>query len=679
MFRPSVVLLLLGVVARTAAADDATALTRLGWHVSGGAAPGYVEDKTCATCHRAVWDSYQEVGMARSFFRPSRERAIEDFTHAAFTHEESGDRYTLSWRGDALWFTREQLDGAGKPLLALELQVEWILGSGHHARTYLYRSGNELYQLPIAWYSATASWGMAPGYDRADHSGMLRQVRRECIVCHNAYPDVPVGSDHYPAAPTLPVDLPQGTGCQRCHGPGAAHSALALDPAAKIEAVRASIVDPAKLAPSLRDDVCNQCHLQPTVALPGVRRFGVGDYAYRPGTPLSEHMVQIQGLDASGEDGGRFEINQHAVRLRSSRCAASNKLACITCHDPHRRLAPAEKVEHFRRACLTCHTETSCTRHSAKDASRFAYDPADAANDCASCHMPKRRPDDVVHVVVTDHRIQRHPPDDLLAARAERDPVLTGAALLEPATLSSETERELYRMDALARVMPGKEVFERLATHLAAAPVQPREARFDLALVALQQRRFADAETVLRALDSGTDPATDGLAREWLAVAQALRGDTDAAIATLRKALTGPVERAESRYNLGRWLLLQGDAAGARAELARAVELRPNLAAAWLRLGDAERALAKGDATERVARSSAALDDYRRALALNPRFGATYLALADALLDDGKRDEALRILRHGSEHADDPAPLSRRVQELAASRPKKWGQVEFQK
>src|SRR6185369_9051317 len=107
---------------------------------TGGAAPGYVEDRTCATCHRAVWDSYQDVGMARSFFKPSRERAIEDF----------GDRYTMSWRGDALWFTREQLDAAGKPILALELQVEWILGSGHHARTYLYRAGNELYQLPIA-------------------------------------------------------------------------------------------------------------------------------------------------------------------------------------------------------------------------------------------------------------------------------------------------------------------------------------------------------------------------------------------------------------------------------------------------------------------------------------------------------------------------------------------------
>jgi len=159
------------------------------------------------TCHRAIWDTYQDVGMARSFFRPSPERAIEDFDHPTLDHEASGDRFTMAWREGALWFRREQLDAAGKPVVTLDLPVEWILGSGHHARTYLYRSGNELYQLPVAWYSATASWGMAPGYDRADHGGVLRQIRRECIVCHNAYPDVPASSDRYPAPPSLPVEL----------------------------------------------------------------------------------------------------------------------------------------------------------------------------------------------------------------------------------------------------------------------------------------------------------------------------------------------------------------------------------------------------------------------------------------------------------------------------------------
>ena len=42
-------------------------------------------------------------------------------------------------------------------------------------------------------------------------------------------------------------------------------------------------------------------------------------------------------------------------------------------------------------------------------------------SDCVSCHMPKRRTEDVVHVVMTDHQIQRRiPARDLLAPLREK-------------------------------------------------------------------------------------------------------------------------------------------------------------------------------------------------------------------------------------------------------------------
>ena len=31
---------------------------------------------------------------------------------------------------------------------------------------------------------------MAPGYDRPNHQGVLHRVRRKCMFCHNAYPNV---------------------------------------------------------------------------------------------------------------------------------------------------------------------------------------------------------------------------------------------------------------------------------------------------------------------------------------------------------------------------------------------------------------------------------------------------------------------------------------------------------
>ena len=40
----------------------------------------------------------------------------------------------------------------------------------------------------------------------------------KCMVCHNAYPDVERGSDLHGEADLYPAELPEGIGCQRCHG-----------------------------------------------------------------------------------------------------------------------------------------------------------------------------------------------------------------------------------------------------------------------------------------------------------------------------------------------------------------------------------------------------------------------------------------------------------------------------
>ena len=215
-----------------AAEEPATAadpLAELGLQVTGGAAPGYVADRACAICHRDIADSYREVGMARSFYRPRAAEMVETLDGPPFFHQPSGRYYEMRWQDDSLVFRRYRKDGNGEITALFERRVDWILGSGHTSRTYLYQTAaGELYQLPIAWYSQTGTWGMAPGYDNADHQGVTRRVRRECMFCHNGYPDVPVGADLPWAPQWFPAELPEGTGCQRCHGPGAAHARLAL-------------------------------------------------------------------------------------------------------------------------------------------------------------------------------------------------------------------------------------------------------------------------------------------------------------------------------------------------------------------------------------------------------------------------------------------------------------------
>ena len=621
-------------------------LAVLGVAVTAGAAPGYVADEVCATCHSELARSFAEVGMAKSFYRPGPGREIEDFADARFVHSPSGERYEMvRQEGGRLLFRRHQLDPDGRPVNPFEVEVDWILGSGHHARTYLYRTpGGELYQLPIAWYGQTGKWGMAPGYDRPDHEGVTRRVRRECMFCHNAYPDVEAGSDARHRPPHYPAALPEGVGCQRCHGPGAEHARRAVRGGRETpERVREAIVNPARLAPARRDEICLGCHLQPAVAQPGVRRVGRPDYSFRPGEPLADYLVQVDVREAGREPEERFEINHHPYRLMQSRCfrESAGRLSCLTCHDPHRKVPAAGRAAHYRAACRQCHGAEACpeTRHGGGA-------PAAAAADCVSCHMPERRTQDVVQVTMTDHLIQRRaaPAVERLRPLAESDPELLEVRLLEQPGGPAGEEAEIYRALAVVRAH-GRAVpsaIDRLQVLLgrpgAAASPSRTELELDLASAHLVARRFADAErTLVALLGRGDLGADEPLAREWLAVARSSLGRHDEAIELLRAARDQSPDRPETRFNLGRLLLLTGKPGEAAAELERAVALRPNFAAAWFRLGDARAA---------AGQSAAAEDAYRRALAVDPHHTDAYLALADLLRAGGKREEATRLLRH---------------------------------
>ena len=139
------------------------------------AAPGYLDDHQRATCHSDIARTYKQIGMSKAFYRPRPDDAIEDFAKLPLRHARSGDVMELRWRDGKLVFKRWQADNAGNPINVFEQAVDWILGSGHHARTYLYQTPNgEIYQLPIAWYSQTREWAMAPGFDRADHQLRVR-------------------------------------------------------------------------------------------------------------------------------------------------------------------------------------------------------------------------------------------------------------------------------------------------------------------------------------------------------------------------------------------------------------------------------------------------------------------------------------------------------------------------
>ncbi len=624
-------------------------LAERGYAVTGGAAPGYVEDRACGSCHPDLFESYQKVAMARSFYRPRPENLVEDF-ESGYYHEPSRRHYRMIRRDDGLVMKRHQLDAAGEPIHEVEVKIDWILGSGNHSRTYLYRTpGGELYQLPLAWYSRTRSWGMAPGFDRADHLGLLRIVRRECMFCHNAYPDVAAGSDVHDAPDVFPEELPEGLGCQRCHGPGAEHSRVAMREPVDFQRLYATIVGPGDLEPGLRDDVCYGCHMQPSVSIPGMRRFGRADYSFRPGEPLADYLVATDVVEAGTDKAERFEINHHPYRLEQSRCfgASEGAMSCLTCHDPHRKVPEPERAAHYRDACLGCHEVEACRL---EDMASEVAVPAVAADDCAGCHMQKRRTQDVVRVLMTDHLIRRRPGGpELLATFEEADPVIDDVVFLHPSEAPEGTLAKLYRAYTVSEFAgglypPAVEALERLL-----AEVRPRELEPYLALARgqLKQRRPGAAYRTLEEILQ-RDPDYPA-ARERFAVAQSNLGRREQALTSLLEALERGPERPSARHNLGVLLTGDGRLEEALTHLERAIALTPTMDAAWFQLGEVQARLgATGDAVA----------SYRRTLELDPTHSRAYLALGRLLMRQDRRAEALRYFRHGAEHARQPGPIA---------------------
>jgi predicted CXXCH cytochrome family protein len=155
-------------------------------------------------------------------------------------------------------------------------------------------------------------------------------------------------------------------------------------------------VNPRHLAPSLRESVCDQCHLQ------GADRFlraGHKEGDFRPGLSLGEFVAVFVETGPAGRSRAVGQVEQ----MHDSRCyaASGGALGCTSCHDPHRRPGPAERVEHYRARCLACHETSACRLPEPERRARHADDS------CIDCHMPRRGASDVAHTAMTDHRIPR--------------------------------------------------------------------------------------------------------------------------------------------------------------------------------------------------------------------------------------------------------------------------------
>lgn len=582
--------------------------------------------------------------MARSFYRPTPENTVEDFAGKnPYYHKASDTYYAMVQRGGRYYQRQYQIGFDGKRINFQETEINFVLGSGNHARAYLHLTAkNTLVLLPLGWYAENGGyWAMNPGYDRPDNQALRRNVTYDCMFCHNAYPGTPAVDGDPRAAPVF-SSVPEGIDCQRCHGNGGRHVGLARQ-GAKPEEIRAAIVNPSRLTPERRIEVCIECHLETTSsALPGaIVRYERAPFSYKPGEPLADFMLFFDHAPTKGYD-DKFEITGSVYRLRKSRCfqKSNGALECTTCHDPHNILRGDEAARHYTAACRQCHSPAL---------DRLVSDGRHTQSaDCIGCHMPKRRTDDVVHAVVTDHYIQRtKPAGDLLAQKQER----------------RETDANAYRGEVVlyyppALPKPEDELYLAIAQVSQNSNLGPGIARLQ---AAIDKFRPARAEYYLQLGDAWSNA-----------------GHYDAALPAYEEALRHESGSEPALLRLGICLTALRQYPRAEAVLKQALKLMPNDAAAWIELGSAH--LGEGKTPDAIAAFEKAkqadpgmVEAYnllgailfetgdaahaepalREAIRLQPNFAPAHNNLGNLLSETGRFDEAKYQFEAALRYQDD--------------------------
>ena len=501
----------------------------------------YVGSNTCAGCHASIYQSFRRTAMGRSLVPAADPSQVQLAPEPVTVTHPRFPRTLRVWReGGALYQSEAQ---AG--VFETKYRLEYAIGSGVNGYTYLVKRGEHLFQAPLSYYSRVGKWDLSPGYESGDYA-FSRPVAEGCLVCHSGRARPVVGQ---PGRYESPPFAEAAIGCENCHGPGSLHAAR-----------RGPIVNPARLAPRLAEQICMFCHQggDTRVLQPGKRYQD-----FRPGSWLNETLA-IGNLAATQRDA---DLLEHHNAMQASRCfrASAGKLSCLTCHNPH--IEPKQKAEYYRTRCRGCHTRASC---SAAPAQRRAQ-----ADDCAACHMPKRGDAVISHAALTNHRIVRRPDAPAPAPQPAREGIIYVNAELGNQPLAPVTLLHMYG-ELIAREPGLQERYLALLEKVAAGdPKDP------LVLAALGRRevRENDPAATARAVEhlSGAIERgfTGSAAFEDLAEALSRTGRVAEAVTVLERGLVfEPFAQVLYKSLALRYIALQSYDQ-ARATMKRYVELFP--------------------------------------------------------------------------------------------------------
>ena len=323
----------------------------------------YAGDQACASCHEKEAHTYFATPHYLDSTLPSDKTILGSFAPGKNVLRTANPDLIFAMIADNTGFFESAVNIHDPQHLSGDAEkIDIVVGSGRHGQTYLYWKDDQLFELPVSYWSYTHEWINSPGYTDGQ-ANFNRFVEPRCLECHaTRFDQLPPPRNRYGRD-----SIVLAIGCERCHGPGAEHvrRESGADPP-RAGSAEIAIVNPARLANDRQLSLCALCHAGPGEPIAPALTFKVGDdiadfvkiTAPAANTPVDVHGNQVGALEAS-------------------KCFTSGKLTCSTCHNVH---TTQQNANAFSSHCLECHTTHAC--------GRFRQLGESIRGKCVECHMP---------------------------------------------------------------------------------------------------------------------------------------------------------------------------------------------------------------------------------------------------------------------------------------------------